>query len=914
MNIRDRGKQVKSWMKPPHDIDGFHLVLGFLCILLAFPIFTVLIHCTATFGYIPALVGIVFSAFSGIFVFFLVVRYLLSIRRTAEYLRRTDRILRVLSACNQALKQAVREDELLERIGSIIIEEARYRFTFIGCRAADGDCHVNVVMKKGSAGDYLGTAEACWLGETKESCPVIRALLYGEKSIVRSLAETGGDEPCRVAARENGYVSLIALPLKTAQTTFGVLAIFSSKPGAFDEGEEKLLTELSNVLSFGIAALRRNRECLAALESKTASEKEYRMLFETMTQGIIRMSPAGEITGSNPASERMLGLTADRMRLDVPHYHTLGVIDEDGAEIPRDSFPPIAALRTGREVRNVVVGLCNPYDGRRRWLLVNAIPQYREWESEPYQVLSTLEDITEYKNMGSRIRYINERLETIFQSAPLAIFDLDSEGRVNSLWNDAAERMFGWSEDEVLGKPLPIVPKEGMVEFSLLLERVLCEESLSGNELTKVRKDGSPIDISLAAAPLHDQHGAVTGIMAIASDVTDHNALERQYLHAQKMEAVGRLAGGVAHDFNNILTVILGNVSILMFDHDTGGECHEILKEIQENATRASGLTRQLLAFSRRQIIEPRIIILNSVLTNMEKMLGRIIGEDIELVTMPDGDLWPVLIDPGQIEQVITNLAINARDAMPYGGKLTIETGNVTLDEEYVQKHVAMKPGDYVMVAVSDTGCGMDSETQEKIFEPFFTTKETGKGTGLGLATCYGIVKQNGGFIWVYSEPGTGTEFKIYLPRIVSPLIEETTGNEIPRDLHGTETLLLVEDEPAVRATLARILRKYGYKVLKASNGDEARKITDGFGIRMIDLVVTDIVMPRMGGKEFMAELRMRAPNVHVLFISGYTDMSIVSHIATGKNASFLQKPFSPLTLARKIRDILDGGSVGTDG
>ncbi|MCD6308141.1 MAG: PAS domain S-box protein, partial [Candidatus Latescibacteria bacterium] len=629
---------------------------------------------------------------------------------------------------------------------------------------------------------------------------------------------------------------------------------------------------------------------------------------------IIRMSPSGEITGSNPASERLLGLSADRMRLDVLHYHTLGIIDEDGAEIPRDSFPPLVALRTGREVRNIVIGLCNPYDGRRRWLLVNAVPQYREGESEPCQVLSTLEDITEFKNMKSRISLVNERLETIFQSAPLAIFDLDGAGRVNSLWNAAAERMFGWKKDEVLGKPLPIVPVESMAEFSSLRERVLCGESLSGIGLTRVRKDGSPIEISLAAAPLHDQHGAVAGIMAIASDMTDHNALERQYLHAQKMEAVGRLAGGVAHDFNNILTVILGNVSILMLDSDKGGEYQEILKEIHENAYRASGLTRQLLAFSRRQIIEPRVIILNSVLANMEKMLGRIIGEDIELATLPADDLWPVLIDPGQIEQVITNLSINARDAMPAGGRLTIETGNVTIEKEHILRHIAMKPGDYVMIAVSDTGCGMNRETQEKIFEPFFTTKETGKGTGLGLATCYGIVKQNGGFIWVYSEPGTGTVFKIYLPRVASPFIEEEAGDEITQDLHGAETLLLVEDEPAVRATLARILRKYGYTIIEASNGDEAKKITDEFGLQTIDLVVTDIVMPRMGGKEFMAELRKLATDIHVLFISGYTDMSVVKHIAMENNTAFLQKPFSPLTLARKIRDILDGGSGVSDG
>ncbi|HUL29930.1 MAG TPA: ATP-binding protein, partial [Thermodesulfobacteriota bacterium] len=419
-------------------------------------------------------------------------------------------------------------------------------------------------------------------------------------------------------------------------------------------------------------------------------------------------------------------------------------------------------------------------------------------------------------------------------------------------------------------------------------------------------------DVKLAERIASQIAGAVANAQLYAERVQAEDqraALEEQLRQSQKMEAIGRLAGGIAHDFNNLLTVIKGYTQLSLARIDGDKPLEEDIEEIEKAGDRAADLTRQLLAFSRRQIMELRLLDLNSLLKNLDKMLRRVIGEDVELITVMAKDLGRIKADPGQIEQIMMNLAVNARDAMPDGGRLIIETANAELDAAYAHTHVSISPGRYVMISVSDTGIGMTPQVKDRIFEPFFTTKERGKGTGLGLSTVYGIVKQSDGSVWVYSEPGKGTTFKIYLPRVDdSPkeLEEKETKKESPR---GRETILIVEDEAEVRKLTRLILLRQGYKILEAGSGEEAMKICQE-GRGPFHLLLTDVVMPQMNGRQLgeqLGQMQMCRP-LKVLYMSGYTDNAIVRHGILERGMNYIQKPFTVDGLARKVREVLDRG------
>jgi two-component system cell cycle sensor histidine kinase/response regulator CckA len=404
-------------------------------------------------------------------------------------------------------------------------------------------------------------------------------------------------------------------------------------------------------------------------------------------------------------------------------------------------------------------------------------------------------------------------------------------------------------------------------------------------------------------------------VICVSRDITARRTLEEQLLQAQKMESVGRLAGGVSHDFNNLLTAVMSHAELAMEDLPEGSSVRQDLALIYDAASRGAALTRQLLTFARKQVISPQIVNLNDLLLRVDALLRRLLGAHIELVSMPASNLGAVRVDPMQFEQVLVNLAINARDAMPGGGKLTLETANRVLHADDVAAHPGLAPGAYVVLRVTDTGIGMSEETMAHIFEPFFTTKEVGKGTGLGLATCYGIVKQGGGDIWVQSAPGQGAVFEVVLPRVeglVHVLDDEAPA--LPRS--GTERVLLVEDEPTVRAGAVRTLQRYGYRVIEAANGDEALALGHEV-LTGIDLLLTDVVMPRMSGRQLAEQVRQVKPGVPVLFVSGYTDDAIIRAPSRAQGVGFLQKPFTPVVLARAVRELLDARAgqprAGTD-
>jgi PAS domain S-box-containing protein len=510
----------------------------------------------------------------------------------------------------------------------------------------------------------------------------------------------------------------------------------------------------------------------------------------------------------------------------------------------------------------------------------------------------------ELKHSEEALREANQTLQSLVQTSPLAIIALDLDGNVKS-WNSAAERIFGWTEKEVIGLRIQIIPDDEWDGFYNSLDITRKAGTFTGFETTRMRKDGSLIDVSLSAAPLIDGRGAINGSVVVIADITERKHLEEQFRQAQKMEAVGRLAGGVAHDFNNLLTAIIGYSQLALGRLHREDPMRREIEEIERAGQRAAGLTNQLLAFSRKQVLQPQVLDLNAVVADIAKLLERLIGEDIVLAASLGPDIGFVKADRGQIEQIIMNLAVNSRDAMPDGGTLTIETFNVELDESYTAEHINARAGPHVVLAISDNGCGMDKETQSNIFEPFFTTKEQGKGTGLGLSTVYGIVNQSGGHIGLYSEPGKGTTFKVYLTRL-----EEAGEKREPRvsqseSLQGSETVLLVEDEGSVRELARRILEMYGYVVLEAAGSDDTWRICEEHESR-IHLMLTDVVMPGANGRELAQLVASLQPEMKVLFMSGYTDDAIVRYGVLGADAAFLQKPFTPATLARKVREVLD--------
>jgi PAS domain S-box-containing protein len=514
------------------------------------------------------------------------------------------------------------------------------------------------------------------------------------------------------------------------------------------------------------------------------------------------------------------------------------------------------------------------------------------------------QDVTAWRAAEEELKQSREYLNQIINCIRDPIWVKDEQHKF-VLVNDAFCAFSNLSREKVIGETdNGFVPKD--VSNSLWEVDEAVFRTGIDSEVEENFTDGRGKNRALITkkALLTDQKGA-RQLVGVVRDITEHKRLEAQFMQLQKMDAVGVLAGGVAHDFNNLLSVIKGYTEILIENLPKSDPMRTDLEQIEKAAQRAASLTSQLLAFSRKQILQPKVLKLNTVVTDMSVMLRRLIGEDIELIEVAQPDLGTISADPGQIQQIIMNIAVNARDAMPQGGRFTIETANIDLDESYCRRHPALKAGPHVMMALSDNGVGMDTATQSHIFEPFFTTKEKGKGTGLGLSTVYGIVNQSNGSISVYSEPGKGTTFKVYFPRLGGTVIAAPAKIRSGEVIRGGETVLIAEDESSVRALIARVLRERGYTVLEAPDGMEALRVArDCSG--NIDLIVTDVVMPKLSGTELVSQLETTKPGIKALYLSGYTDSSIVHHGLLGPKVAFLQKPFTIERLARKVREVID--------
>jgi len=500
-----------------------------------------------------------------------------------------------------------------------------------------------------------------------------------------------------------------------------------------------------------------------------------------------------------------------------------------------------------------------------------------------------------------------EKFKVFVENSPLGVSLIDQEGSYKYV-NPRFVEIFGYTyEDAPTGrewfkKAFPKPSYRRQVISAWINDQNKTKQGEARTQIFTVTcKDGSQKVIRFISMTMEtgDQY-------IVYENVTEQKELQAQLIQSQKMEAIGRLAAGVAHDFNNVLMSIMGNSDLVLLSLGNDHPLQDNIMEIKKAAKSAASLTHQLLAFSRAQVLQPKIVDLNTVIMKLEKMMQRLIREDIELRTIFAPGLPNIKADPGQIEQVIMNLAVNARDAMPQGGKLTIETANVNLDGDYFQNHgIKGVPGDYVMMGISDNGFGMDKETCSRIFEPFFTTKEKGKGTGLGLATVYGIVKQSEGLIWVYSEPGHGTSFKIYFPSVEDKKEPEINESILKAHFKGSETLLVVEDNVMVLDSAMRVLQQYGYSILTAQNGEEALTVSKKHN-GPIHMLITDVVMPLMGGPELKKHLTTLWPNLKVLYMSGYTDDAIVQHGLLERGINFLQKPFNPKRLIRRVREVLD--------
>ncbi|MEP6618909.1 MAG: PAS domain S-box protein [bacterium] len=828
---------------------------------------------------------------------------LASVRDVTEHrayeveLERLNRLYTALSHVNQAIVRLPERDDLFLSVCRILVEHGRVQTAWIGWHDP-ATCALVPASVWGDDGGYLKQVRAYTDDRPEGRGPSGTAFRTDRSFVCNDMQNDPTTAPWRDEIHKRDFHACAAFPIRFQGKVAAVLTVYSGETGFFKDREIALLEEAAHDISFALDNIAREDERRRSAAIALVSGQESLELRDAFDQhAVVSITdPQGRITFANDKFCEISGYS--REELLGKDHHILNSGHHSRAYI-RDLWTTIKRGDVWHgELKN------KTKEGAYYWLDTTIVP-FLNPDGTPRQYMAIRAIITEQREAVEALEVTEERIRFAMESANVGIWDADYATGIIQ-WSNVFEAQYGVAPGAFGSDFESLIARTHPDDRASLRDTIATAMKTGADfavESRSVWPDGTIRILSSAGRIVLDFLGKPVRGIGISLDITERRSLEAQFQQAQKMEAVGRLAGGVAHDFNNLLTVILGFCELLQADLDANDPHRQDVAEIHRAGVTAAALTRQLLAFSRKQIIEPTLLDLNEVIAAMRPMLGRLIGEDVAVRVDLRPGLGIVRADRAQLEQVIMNLSVNARDAMPKGGTLTIEAADVELDEDYARSHLGVKPGAYVMLTVSDTGSGMTPDVQARLFEPFFTTKEVGKGTGLGLATIHGIVARNGGSVHVYSELGVGTTFKVYFPRTITPERAADTPALIMQTHRGTPTVLLVEDEDGLRELARRMLERHGYRVLAAANADHAIRLFDVDD--SIDILLTDVVMPGASGPELAARLVAQRPALKVIYMSGYTDDAIVQHGVLNPGIALLNKPFTSAALARKVRDAL---------
>jgi PAS domain S-box-containing protein len=823
---------------------------------------------------------------------------------------RLNRLYATLSKLNQTFAKATDREALFQETCRLAVEQGRFRFAWIGLIHPISD-HVIPAAFAGEEQGYLVGLKIEYLDPQLGAGPTGTAIREERCYLCQDIATDPHMAPWRERALQRGYRASAAVPFRQNGKVIGALTVYAGETQTFEAEEEALLVEIGQAISTALDSLLQQTQLRAELEARKLMEKDLRFQHlilstqqETSLDGILIVDSNGQIVSYNRKYLEMWGIPKDLVDTGSSEK-TLGWAVEQVAD--PETF--------GRKIKEIYA---RPDTKSNDEILLKDGRTFERYsapmidrDGKNFGRVWYFRDITAVKKAGEALRLSEARFRGLIENSHDIITLMDREGH-RIYEGPSVQRVLGYKPGERAGTTFDNYPPE-----DVLLSHPAFQVALANPgkpiyaELKAIRKDGTPIDCEIYVTNWLD-NPAVQGIVVNGRDVTsrkqaeeERKSLEDQLRVSQKMEAIGRLAGGIAHDFNNLLVVIMGYTEMMLKETQLGDPNQENLTEVMKAAKRAAALTKQILAFGRKQVLRPVPLDLNLVIADFQTMLRQVLGAEIELEMKLAMDLSQVLADPSQIEQVLMNLVVNARDAMPKGGKLTLSTSNLENNTENAAEHPAMGFGAWVMLSVTDTGMGMDEKVKAKIFEPFFTTKDVGQGTGLGLSTVYGIVKQSGGSIAVESEPEKGTTFKIYLPRIGAAVPKAPEKERPGKFSFGTETILLAEDEASIRNILKTILENDGYKVLTAGDGVEAIELCKRYK-EEIHLLLTDVAMPKMSGKALTQELAKIQPRAKVLFMSGYSGTELTSKGVLGEGIHYIGKPFTFEDLAAKVREVLD--------
>ena len=837
----------------------------------------------------------------------LVLSYDITERKVHEAeIERLSRLYATMSQINQIIVRVNSHEELTREVARIAVEFGGSKIAWVG-RYDSQTREVTPVGWAGKQWEVIRNIRHSLADTAEQPCLCGPVILENRSCVFNDLSASPEMSDWLTRVGQAGIRAAAVFPIRVRDTVWGVFGVYEGEPNVFQDKEISLLEEAAMDIGYAIEHIENEAQRRLAEASLQESEQHVRAFIDNAKSLVWIKDLDGRFLVANPYTESVLGLPEDQ----IVGRTVFEIFPDEYAYPYTDNDRQV--LDVGQAITFEETAMLG--DGQHTYISVKF--PLRDSTGRTYAIGAICTDITDRKRAEEALLRNEVHLRTLVDTLPDLIWLKDPQGAYMSC-NSRFESFFGATEAEVVGKTDYDFLDRQLADFFRANDDIAVAAGgpqVNEEEVT-FASDGHHEILETIKTPMFDADGRLIGVLGIARDITmrrqqekERANLEAQLLQAQKMESVGRLAGGVAHDFNNMLGVILGTTDMLLEQIEPTNPVHSDLVEIRKAGERSANLTRQLLAFARKQTVAPKVIDLNKALHGMAKMLERLIGEEIALEWIQDEDVWPIKIDPGQIDQLLANLCVNARDAIAGVGRITIETANRVFDEAYCMNHVGWLPGEYVMLAVSDNGCGMDSETMSHLFEPFYTTKELGKGTGLGLATTYGVVKQNEGFIDVYSEIGKGTTFRIYLPRhqAKTALLPEMKPDS-PHET-GHEIILLVEDEPAILKMTARMLEREGYTVVAASTPGEAIRLANEHH-GDIHLLITDVVMPEMNGRDLAKNIRSLYPHLKRLFMSGYTADIIAHHGVLDRGVCFLQKPFSKSDLTAKVREILDGINV----